>query len=315
MKLFTQVEIPEFDFKANYNTNFLSIGSCFAENMAFFLKRLKFKILSNPSGVLYNPISISNLINKSIQNHQYLEQDLNLFDGLYFNYNFHSTFSNSSSTDALKEMNLAILKTSEALKSVNILLVTFGTTWVFSLKENGKTVANCHKQVASKFKRTRLKIDEIFDVWQATIKNIKAINPDIQIIFSVSPVRHIGDGLRENNLSKSVLLLAVEKICTEIENCHYFPSYEIILDELRDYRFYDTDLVHPSKTASEIVWKKLSNTLFNSETILLMQDVEKINKSLEHRAFNKDSEAYQKFQKHLETEISKLKEKIPGIEF
>jgi len=315
MKLTTPIEPVNFNFSATYNTRFVSIGSCFAESMAGYLKSLKFKILSNPSGVVYNPISIASHIENAIYRHSYTENDLNLADGLYYSYDFHGIFSHHDKQECLSLMNQRMAESYDALSNCNILLVTFGSSWVYTLNSTGKIVANCHKQPATIFTRTRLQTAEIVDVWSSLITQLSQLNPGIQIVFTVSPVRHLRDGAHANNLSKAVLLLSAEALCSKFANCHYFPSYEIILDELRDYRFYAGDWVHPNQTATDIIWERFANSVFTPETIRLTNEVENINKALSHRVFNKNAASYSKFEEYLKSEIDRINALIPGIEF
>ena len=255
----TRVEIPKSDFKISYDHSLLTLGSCFAENIGQKLQNIYFETDINPFGVLYNPISISKSIQRLLENKEFTEKDLFQHRGLWQSYSHSSLFSATTAEKCLYNINLRFEKAANQLINTNVILITFGTAWVFEEKSSGNVVSNCHKLPANHFNRRRLTVDEIVANYSNLINTLTAKLPDLKLIFSVSPIRHWKDGAHENNVSKSTLLLAVDKLEREFNSVHYFPAYEIQMDELRDYRFYAADMVHPSvwrssPTASIASW-------------------------------------------------------------
>lgn len=316
MEFRTVVDIPKHIPKISHSDEMLLMGSCFAEHIGSLLTGAKFQCDVNPFGILYNPHSIHTALRQIIEKKRYTEADMFFFNECYRSYMHHGQFADGSLDVALGYINTRIEDANSLLPHVNYLLLTFGTSWVFTLKETGQVVSNCHKMPANKFERTRLSVDEIVMDYTGLIHDILELNPECKLLFTVSPIRHIKDGAHGNQLSKAVLLLAIERL-QEIfpANVFYFPSYEIVLDELRDYRFYKEDMNHPSPVAINYIWERFGESLFSKETQKVIKECQNIRKDLLHRPMNKDSEAYNAFLKQIVLKISAIEEKYPNLDF
>ena len=292
MKFRTEIEVKPFDKKIDHSNQIFSIGSCFAEEMAALLHEAKFRTDSNPTGVLFNPASICSTLHRFAKNRLITESDLHFANDTWFSYDFHSQFNNCNSYCIQDNINYEIEQAHASLTKADWVIITFGTAWVYILNENGQIVANCQKQSASNFTRRRLSVEEIVAMYDELMRGILA---DKQVIFTVSPVRHLGDGADENFLSKATLKVAVAEIVERFNNAHYFPAYEILCDDLRDYRFYNTDLVHPSIEAVWYIREKFFDAILSKQALALLPQIEKIKQACRHRAFNKDSTVYLDF--------------------
>jgi hypothetical protein len=290
----------------------LLMGSCFAEEIDKKLSERKFDVKINPHGILYNPISISNAITEYIQDKKYNKSDIFFHEELWRSFSHHGKFSNPDKKACLQNINKEIEQAHHQLKKAHWLVVTFGSAFAYTHKN--KIVANCHKISANQFNKVLLTKEEIIETWQQQIEVLKQFNPSLKILFTVSPVRYIRDGLIENNRSKGILIDAVHSLIEKNTNCFYFPAYEIVIDELRDYRFFKEDLVHPNELAINYVWKKFASACFDEETIHFISDYEPILKSLQHRNLQGETSASLSFQKHLEEKQNALKEKYPFIQ-
>ena len=318
-----QVPIPIYTFDLSHSDKVFSVGSCFAQHMADRLLHYKFSCTSNPYGTLFHPIPLLQNLTKALKGSEInKELFLDREEGV-FHYSCHSSIW-ANSKDELKN-NLQGLQTSVAkdLKESKLLILTFGTAFLYQLADTEKAVANCHKQPKNTFTKGLSSPQEMQAVFQSFYSELKKQNPDIQILLTVSPVRHIRDGVHNNNVSKSALLLACESIQNTFEDVHYFPAYEIVLDELRDYRFFEKDRVHPNEEARDYVWQKFSKALLNPASLLVNKDLDKLFSSINHRAFREDSKAHQQFLKKtldlalelnekvdLEVEIKRLKSRL-----
>ncbi len=308
MKFRTEIEIKPFAEKIDHRSRIFSIGSCFARYIADEFHNAKFNITSNPSGVLFNPSSIELMLHRFSDNKLLNYNDLQLHNEQWFSYDFHSSFNSPDSEIMLTKANVAISRGHDALMRSDWVIITFGTAWVYMLNESGQIVANCHKQPASCFTRRRLSVEEIVTMYDNLMRGILA---DKQVIFSVSPVRHLGDGADENFLSKSILKVAVAEIVAKFDNAHYFPAYEILNDDLRDYRFYAEDLCHPSMQAREYIREKFFGAILSERTKELLPRIEKIANSVLHRPLNPDSEVFKEFCRRQIEEI----DAFPEIDF
>lgn len=298
-----RTELPPLPFplKINHHDSLLSIGSCFTEHIGERLSMLKFKHLQNPFGIVYNPISISAQLEDLWSKKQFTTSDLFDSQGLLHSWAHHGSFSDLDKNATLAKINLTLEQAQALLPSVTRLLVTFGTAHVFVLKESGKIVANCHKMPSQVFEKRRLSVAEIVASFILVLQKLKIQQPDLQVILTVSPVRHIRDGFIENQRSKATLLLAIDQICQELDFAHYFPAYELILDDLRDYRFFNADMIHPNEVAIEYVWQRFGAAFFDKNTQELMVQIEAIVQASQHRAFHSQSAQHQAFvQKQLE---------------
>jgi len=302
----TTFTISPSDTKIDYNNNTMLFGSCFSENIGDKFSYYKFNNITNPFGVLYNPASIANSINILLNKKKFTETDIFKHNNLWNSFYHHSNFSNKDKYAFLQNINNNIIKASDYLSKCNFLIITFGTSWVYEYKNTNKIVSNCHKIPSKEFNRYKLTTEQITTQYVNIIKLLKAQNKDINIIFTVSPIRHIKDGAEQNQLSKSTLIIAIHNLVEMFENITYFPSYEIMIDDLRDYRFYNNDMIHPSDIAIEYIWNKFTDTYINPNTTRLMVDIKKINQALQHRPFQPENETYQSF-------LRKTKDKINGI--
>lgn len=310
----TIVDIEESRRKIGYEDNILFIGSCFAENIGNKLQENKFNTLINPFGIIYNPVSVANTILSILDKKKFTEEDL-IFNNLWHSFYHHSKFSNEGKEDCLKNINISCIESSDFLKKTDFLVITFGTSWVYEYIKTGKIVSNCHKLPSKNFNRYRLSIDYIVELYIQLIEKIREQNPNIKIIFTVSPVRHWKDGAHGNQLSKAVLQLAIDKLVQSFKNIWYFPSYEIVMDELRDYRFYDRDMIHISEEAVDYIWQRFIETFIDNKSQSLMGQVEKIKKALAHRPFSSESKTYHDFLENQMNKIMQIENNNPYIDF
>ena len=286
MNFRTEIQIQKSPQKINHSQKILLLGSCFAQNMQVKFAEGGFEAM-HPFGAIYNPYSVANSF-KLIAEKQTLTPESLFLQKVKWNiYAFHSSYSSTDKNEAIRQMSEAITRANDILNSENpIIIVTLGTSWVYELNETGEIVANCHHSTASSFTRKAMDVEEIIEVLKPICQT------PARIIFTVSPVRHLKDGAHENQLSKSRLLLAVDKLVAQHPNCEYFPSYEIVLDELRDYRFFAEDMAHPTSLAVDYIWEKFSGIYFSDKTIDGIKEYEKIIKTENHRPSNPESEQY-----------------------
>jgi len=314
MNFSTPVVIPAANKLINHHDSLLILGSCFAENIGEKLTSHKFNANVNPFGIIYNPVSIAKSLNHIFNEYNFKEDDLLFFNDKWLSLQHHGSFSNSNQTVCLNNINNSIKSVHSQLKQATYLFITFGSAWVYEHEKHG-LVANCHKIPATQFSKRLLKVDEIVAAYKTLINTIKSINPTIHIVFTVSPVRHTKDGLWENNLSKAVLHLSIKELIENFDNCTYFPAYEIVMDELRDYRFFNDDLVHPTHLAVNYVWEKFAMSYFSKETIALMGNIQKIKQAATHKPFDFNSEKHQQFIKNQLTIIQELTTQFPHLNF
>lgn len=318
MQFRTQIPISKSKSPIDYNSKVLSIGSCFAENIAEKFDYFKFQNETNPFGIIFNPVSIEKIFRRVCVLDFYQEKDIFFHNERWHSYGVHSDLSNSDRQELLETLNKAITETNKQLKEATHIIITYGTSWIYRNLESEEIVANCHKVPQKQFSKELLSTDIIQKSIQNTIDLIQTLNPNINFIFTVSPVRHIKDGFVENQLSKSHLFSALHSVLNTEHlklNTEYFPSYEIMMDELRDYRFYSEDMLHPNQIAIDYIWKLFSENYIAQESISIMQEVDEIQKSLRHRSFNSESEQHQKFLANLQKKINLLGEKLPQIKF
>ena len=303
-----------FESKISLQDPVLLMGSCFTEHVYKYLDDYKFDALQNPNGILFNPKSISNALENYISSKRINTDELFFRNGIWNHWQFHSSLSHSEIDIAAHNMNQQINRTHFFLRDAKWLILTFGSAFVYEL-ENGETVANCHKEPSAMFLRRMLSVDEIVELYSTTIKSILDFNRTIKFIFTVSPVRHLKEGFVENNRSKSTLLLAIEKLTTLFESCNYFPSYELVIDDLRDYRFYAEDMVHPNYLATKYVWDKFSMACIEGKTRQVFKELELINNAIKHRPMHPDSEEHRKFRSKTYNAIVDLANRFPKMDF
>jgi len=293
----TIIDIPKNPL-ISPKSSFLLFGSCFAENIGKNLLDLNFAGEKNPFGILFNPASISCALQRIIDEKLFDETELIERNGLWHSMFHHGEFSSNSKEITLEKINSKIISAKRMLPKIDFLIITFGSAQVYL--QNGKVVANCHKLPEKLFERKFLSISEIFDDYKKLFEKIFEINPNLKVILSVSPVRYLRDGAHQNSINKATLLLAVEQLTREFENVIYFPAYEILLDELRDYRFFADDMIHPSAFAEKIIWQKFSECFFSEETKKHIPKIEVLNKMLSHRPINDKSDEYKVFCEKIE---------------
>ncbi|MDA3879216.1 MAG: GSCFA domain-containing protein [Prolixibacteraceae bacterium] len=314
IQLTTKVNFEKPSFRISHQSKVLMIGSCFSDNIGKILHDNKFDTLLNPFGVLYNPASINEAIKRCLTLTPIIEEELIYHNNLWHSFDFHGSFSQANKDDLLSNANKTIENTHAFLKSTNYIFVTFGTSWTYHHTDNHKIVANCHKLPASVFTRERLRVEDITSQWNNTLNKLYAFNPDVRIIFTVSPVKHLKDGAHGNQLSKATLLLAIDEIVKRHpDKLYYFPSYEIVNDELRDYRFYAEDMAHISDTAKIYIYDIFKQTFFNSTTLQLAEAIDKITKATSHRVLHNNKSEIKKFTETILKKIEKLEITHPFI--
>lgn len=317
MKWITPIKIDAQKGYLKHNSPMMLIGSCFADNIGSYMSAGKFDLVANPFGTLYNPESIAMAIERLMERREYRAEELCNDGSLWYSYHHHGKFSHERCEETLQHINTSYLQAADMLHRCDRLIVTFGTAYVYRLAESGATVANCHKQPASLFRRTRLDIDAIVARWAKLLERLHAYAPQCNVLFTVSPIRHLSDGAHQNQLSKSTLLLAVDELCKRHrEWCSYFPAYEIVLDELRDYRFYAEDMTHPSSQAVEYIYERLGEAYFTPETQALAERCMKIENGLRHRPLNgSNNKNYQAFAQRLMQQMQDIEKQYPPISY
>jgi GSCFA family len=302
-----------FDVKINHQHNLLLIGSCFTEQIGTKLANHKFSVLDNPNGILFNPVSITRSISSYIDNKQYREAELFYQNECWNSWEHHSRFSKPTVEACLAGINESQSIAHSFLKKADWLLITLGSAFVYEL-ENKNVVANCHKVPTDKFVKRLLPAAEVFDDVQKTIEKTVAFNPGLKIIFTISPVRHLRDGFIENSRSKAILIQAVHQLVETNSHCFYFPAYELVIDDLRDYRFFAEDMVHPNYAATNYVWEKFIATCIDEPSQQLMKEIAVIVAAKNHKPFNPTSEQHKKFMQTNLEKVKKLQQQFPYID-
>ena len=316
MKLQTQIPLnKQVNNLIDYNSKLILLGSCFAEHIGEKLEYFKFQNSINPFGILFHPIAIENSINFSIDKKEFTDEDVFLHNEQWHSFHAHSKRSDSSKENLLESLNESIESTHQQIKSSSHIIITLGSAWVYRLIESKTIVANCHKVPQNQFKKELLSVEEITNSLQRIIAKIRIINTKADIIFTVSPVRHLKDGFIENTQSKSHLITAIHQIVNEDNQTYYFPSYEVMMDELRDYRFYNEDMIHPNATAVTYIWEKFLEVWLAPISEDTMHDVEAVQKGLLHKPFNPEAKVHLEFIQHLEEKQSALSSQFPHITF
>ena len=301
-----------FNVKINHQQNLLLIGSCFTEQIGTKLASHKFSVLDNPNGILFNPISITKCISSYIDNKQYSESDLFYQNECWNSWEHHSRFSHPDKNICLKGINESQSIAHDFFKKADWLLITLGSAFVYQL-DNDTVVANCHKVPTDKFVKKLLSVKEVFTNLQKMFDKALTFNPAIKIILTISPVRHLRDGFIENNRSKATLIQAIHELVDKNSNCFYFPAYELIIDDLRDYRFFAEDMVHPNYAATNYVWEKFIATSIDEPSQQLMKEIAVIVAAKNHKPFNPTSQQHKKFlQTNLE-KVKKLQKQFPYL--
>ena len=313
MNLITKVTIPKSADTINYNSKLVLLGSCFSENIGSKFEYLKFRSTINPFGIIFNPISIENLIRRAVLDVKFTEKDIFFHDGFWKCYEVHSNLNLENKTDYLSYLNQLVHDFKIKITEASHVLITCGTSWVYKHTTSNIIVANCHKVAQNQFTKELLSIETIEKSIRNSINLVLSLNSSCNFIFTISPVRHLKDGFVENQISKAHLIAAVHKL--RLQHCTYFPSYEIMMDELRDYRFYADDLLHPSQTAINYIWERFSEIYFTNQTLAIANEVDTIQKALAHRPIHINSENHQQFLANLEAKKIKLSADYPQINF
>lgn len=307
MKFRTEVHIPPASTKISLHTQILSLGSCFADVMGARLQHNKFKAMVNPFGVIYNPVSILKLLEVAIAKKDLPEELFWQYQGLWYHYDLHSEIVGSTAGELLKKTKHLLAEVTQFIASTDVLLLTLGTAFVYRLKETNTVVANCHKAPASLFSKALLTVTETTQAVSALYNLLKTIRPDIHIILTVSPVRHVKDGIPENQVSKCVLRVACHEAGLQCSQLTYFPAYECMLDDLRDYRFYKKDMLHPTEVAEEYIWEKFVDVYMEQGTKEFLKDWESVAKAMAHTPFHPQSEAHQAFLRKTREKLIQLR--------
>ncbi len=313
MRFSTGVPIPKSNRPIDYNSQILSLGSCFAVNIAEKLDYFKFQNRCNPFGILFHPLAIHEIIRRSLSGQAFTGEDIVNHNDLWHSLDAHSELSHPNKETLLGHLNAALNDTRESLQSATHLILTYGTAWVYRYKTSQKIVANCHKIPQSQFEKELLSVETIAESIAQTIQLVRGCNPNCRIMVTISPVRHIKDGFVENQRSKAHLIAAIHSL--GLEAFDYFPSYEIVMDELRDYRFYASDMLHPNPTAIDYIWERFSETQIHTAAAPLMLEIDSIQKALRHKPFQADSVAHRDFLVKLNQRIAHLQSKFPQINF
>ncbi|MBN2651041.1 MAG: GSCFA domain-containing protein [Spirochaetales bacterium] len=310
----TELKIKKSQYDVNFDSKLLFIGSCFAENIGNKFTENKFETIVNPFGTNYNPISIFQSLDRIIDEKLFSTDDLFFADNLWKSLLLHSNFSNNEKENFLEKINKTIADTHVFLRKADFLVMTFGTSMVYEEVNTKQIVANCHKLPDKNFNRYRLESGEIYKKFKLLHDKLSRLNPKIKIIMTISPVRHLKDGFFENNLNKAVLFDSISQIIKNFENVEYFPSYEIMMDDLRDYRFYSEDMVHPNGTAIDYIYAKFSNAYFSNQTLENLKIIRKIMKNVRHRPVNSGSQSYRDFCVNSLDEIKAFTGRHPQID-
>jgi hypothetical protein len=311
----TIIPIKKTQNPIDYNSQLLLMGSCFAENMGKKFEYFKFQAKVNPFGIIFNPVSIEKLLDRVVNQKPFTDKDVFLQNDLWHCFEVHSELSNPNKEALLIHLNELLNQTHFQISKLTHFQITYGTSWVYRHKLSNEIVANCHKMPQKEFEKELLSVDQIQSSIQNTIALVQTINPACHFIFTISPVRHTKDGFIENQQSKAHLITALHASSSQFPTSNYFPSYEIMMDELRDYRFYAEDMLHPNQTAIDYIWICFFENYIDEKEFKTMQEVCDVQKALRHKPFNPESESHQKFLKNLDLKILKIRQSLPHLEF
>ncbi|PKP13349.1 MAG: GSCFA domain-containing protein [Bacteroidetes bacterium HGW-Bacteroidetes-3] len=306
MNFRTNIHLKKEENQIDYASKLLLIGSCFSENISKKLAYCKFDVASNPFGILFNPKAIETLILNSLNEKTYTEKDIFYLNERWHCFDAHSDLSSADKNELISNLNSAIKSTHKSIHDSTHIIITLGTSWIYRFIETNAIVGNCHKVPQKMFAKELLSVQEIVASLENICQSISKVNPTATVIFTVSPVRHIKDGFVENSLSKAHLITAIHETLKVVSG-KYFPSYEIMMDDLRDYRFYSTDMIHPNETAVDYIWEQFKYIWIQANTFSMMKEVDSIQKGLAHKPFNENSEQHQQFLKDLQQKITSLK--------
>lgn len=311
----TNFEIQEIDHKIDYHSKIFFAGSCFSENISDKLQTLKFRVLSNPFGIIYNPVSLAEELQFIMSGRIFSEEDIFCEEGVYRSFYMHSRISHQQKAEMLAMMHAAVERGRKFLQTATHIILTPGTTSVYVLKSSGKVVANNHKQPAHIFDKKQLSFAEVKQVTEDLVKALSVFNPELKIVFTVSPVRHFRDGAVQNMRSKATLLSAIHEVKQNCPEIYYFPAYEIMMDDLRDYRFYAEDMLHPNTTAVTYIFEKFKQAYIHPNSYTLMQEIQDVKSAMQHKPFFPESEQHALFKKNYLLKVHRLQKKYTEINF
>lgn len=313
MELRTTFNITPSVAKITYSDPVIFIGSCFATAIGNKFETGHMPVMINPAGTVYNPVSVGNTLDNIVSGKNYIKRDLYNNNGKWLSFDHYTDFSSANPDKTLKSINLRLNKSREFLSGTHFLFVTFGTARVYRWKKTGRVVSNCHKIPAVNFSHELLKVSEIVTFWNKQLDDIQSVYPDIKITFTVSPVRHWKDGAHGNQVSKSILFLAIEELLNHPSKPSYFPAYELLMDDLRDYRYYDDDMLHLSSTAVDYIWRAFSDCYFDEKTKELWKEVSSISKAVAHKIQTTTKDEINKFARNIIAHIDSVEKKLPSV--
>lgn len=315
MNLRTSFNIGPSPLRITYNDRVMFIGSCFASSIGEQMEKGKMTVMINPAGTVYNPVSVCNTLDSITAGREFVKEDLCFHDGMWLSFYHYTDFSSEDPDRTLDKINTRLNEASAFLKNSAFLFITLGTARIYRWKKTGLVVSNCHKIPAVQFSSELLSVKEIVDLWTEQLDAISTLFPNLKVIFTISPVRHLKDGAHGNQISKSVLFLAVEELLGHKSKPQYFPAYELVMDDLRDYRFYNEDMIHLSDSAINYIWDAFSASYLDASAVKIWNEALKISKARTHR-FNTDSSSKKKdFARNMLNQISQIEKKISSIDF
>ena len=315
MELLIPFHINPSLIKIFYEEKIFFMGSCFSEEIGKRMMEMKFTVVQSPNGILYDPASISTSLLSYITGKKYTDEDLFYLNELWHSWQHHSSFSGINKKEVLQNINSSQSNASKHLKDTSWLVITPGSAYNYVLKETVKAIANCHKAASNLFEKNLLSTQQIIDDLSMVITKLQNVHSNLKIIFTISPVRHVKDGVIENNRSKARLIEAIHTLKGAFENVLYFPAYELVIDVLRDYRFYKNDLVHPSETAIDFVFEKFCEAFLDASSLKLMEEIKAIKAGINHRPFNKETGQHQQFKNKVMDKMNMLTAQHPYIDF
>lgn len=313
MELRTTFDIDQSPFRIAFTDRIMLIGSCFASSIGAQLEMGKMNVMINPAGTVYNPVSVCNTLDTITYEREFAEDDLYCHNGIWLSFFHHTDFSSDDQEKALEKINVRLKLASAFLKDSKFLFITLGTARIYRLKKTGLIVSNCHKLPSDQFSSELLSVNEIVNILSEQLDRLKSLYPQLIVVFTISPVRHMKDGAHGNQVSKSVLFLAVEELLLHSSFPLYFPAYELVMDDLRDYRFYSDDMIHLSASAISYIWEAFTDAFFDSDTFKIWNEAASITRALSHR-FNTDNTSGKKiFAERMLKQISGMEKRVPGI--
>ena len=314
-KFRTEVNVAPSACKISHKSGILFIGSCFTENIGTRMTEYKFDADINPFGIVYNPMSVQQNLETILSGKKYTISDLFNYQDSWISFDHHSRFSYPEPEICLKEINQRIEYSHSRIRKIQYLIITFGTAWIYKIAESGRLVSNCHKLPAAFFNRELLKPENILSDYSKLITDLREVNPTLRIILTVSPIRHWKDGPVQNTISKSILILTIHELLKIFDFTEYFPAYEIAIDDLRDYRYYEEDMMHPNNQMINYIWNKFCQVYFEDKTLQIMKDVGKLNTALKHKPFHPGTLKHREFLRKQLDHLNILKEKYPSLNF